>query len=395
MNANEIYRDSAIRHQIGVRRYQSGLVKDVSKVLSEADRELSMLLRTRIPPFKGEEVDYRGKRWQSLLDDIRRQRGLLIDDLAERTTGQLNLFANAEVSREVSVLNASLPISYNFASVSQYLIAAVVTSKPFSGQLLKDWFETLKRAEATRLIGAIQTGMVTGQSTDDIVRRVVGTRAQQYTDGILAISRRDATAIVRTATNHVSNAARDLVWQENSDVITAKVWVATLDGRTSAGCRARDGRATPVGANKLPPNLLPLVPTGITPPAHMNCRSTMIAYIDGIGLIGNRPYVTDTRTTRERNVDFRRIAKEEGRPIAEVRKEWIDKNIGQVPNKTTYEEFLRRQSKSFQEEVLGRTKAKLFREGNLPLQNFVDRNGTELTLEQLRKTQPEAFRKIN
>lgn len=396
MNSNEIYRDAVLRHQIGVRRYQSGLVKEVSKVLATADKALAADLRLKLSALEatGQPIDYQGRRWKALLESIRQQRGALLDQVKEEVTGQLNLFGTMEAKREGSLLATSLPIEYNFAVVAQHLVAAVVVAKPFNGYLLSGWFDNLKNAEQRRLIATLQTGMINGETTDDIVRKVIGTRKNNYTDGVVAMTRRDATAVIRTATNHVSNAARDLVWQENSDVITAKVWASTLDGRTSAGCRARDGRAVPMGNNKLPPELKPLHPAGITPPAHVNCRSTMVAYIDGVGLIGQRPYVTDTRTRNNREVDFRRLAKERGTTIAEVRREWAEKNIGRVPNATTYNDFLRRQSAEFQDEVLGKTKGKLFREGGLELQNFVDRDGNELTLKQLEKTRPEAFRKI-
>jgi hypothetical protein len=57
-------------------------------------------------------------------------------------------------------------------------------------------------------------------------------------------------------------------------------------------------------------------------------------------------------------------------------------NIGQVPGETTYDSWLRRQSSSFQDEVLGRGKAKLFREG-LKMDEFIDRRGNELTIDEL------------
>ena len=79
--------------------------------------------------------------------------------------------------------------------------------------------------------------------------------------------------------------------------------------------------------------------------------------------------------------------------IQQVRKEWAEKNVGRVPASTTYQDFLSRQSKEFQDDVLGKTKGELFRKGGLTVDQFVDRNGTELTLSQLAKTHPEAFQR--
>jgi hypothetical protein len=46
----------------------------------------------------------------------------------------------------------------------------------------------------------------------------------------------------------------------------------------------------------------------------------------------------------------------------------------------------------FQNDTLGITKAKLFREGGLNLDKFVNRNGDELTLAQLAEREAAAFR---
>jgi hypothetical protein len=119
----------------------------------------------------------------------------------------------------------------------------------------------------------------------------------------------------------------------------------------------------------------------------------MVAYIDGVGLLGNRPTVADTRTRDKREIDFRAEAKAQGKSIQDVRKEWAERNVGRVPAATTYQDFLGRQSAAFQDEVLGKTKGVLFRKGGLKVDQFVDRNGTELTLDQLAATKPEAFRK--
>lgn len=391
MTANEVYLDGALRHHIGLRRYQSGLVKDINQLLEEADRDLALKLRERLARMDG-QFDATSERWQKMLQWMRNERQAVIMQLATDVDGQMKDLAPIEAKRELALLHGSVPIEVSFIAAPPQLLAAIVSSKPFSGHLLKDWFAKLATGDQDRITRTLQIGMSTGQTTDEIVRGIIGTKANNYADGITAMTRRDATALVRTATNHVSNAARDLVWQENSEVMTAKVWVSTLDGRTSAGCRARDGHGSPIGDHPLPAGISPLVPAGISPPAHLNCRSLMVAFISPDGLVGNRPYVTDTRTRQKREIDFRAIAKAENKTVAQVRNEWKAKNIGQLPANTNYGDFLRRQDPSFQDEVLGKTKAKLFREGKLSIDKFVDRGGNELTLKQLAKLQPTAFR---
>ena len=54
-----------------------------------------------------------------------------------------------------------------------------------------------------------------------------------------------------------------------------------------------------------------------------------------------------------------------------------------VSNETKYSGWLRRQPKEFQEEVLGKERAKLFRENKVKLENFVDERGATIKLKDL------------
>ena len=58
----------------------------------------------------------------------------------------------------------------------------------------------------------------------------------------------------------------------------------------------------------------------------------------------------------------------------------------------TYSQFLRKQSVEFQEDVLGKTKARLFRLGKVNLRRFTDRRGDTLTLKELASREKAAFR---
>lgn len=387
--ANEKYLDAALRHQIGIRRYSSGLTKRIVKLLEQADRDLTRMLRERLKRFEGKPIDFTSARWVALIRDMKAARAATMKEYRRISREDLQSLGHMEGNREISLLTSAIPVEINFANVSADQLRAIATSRPFQGRLLREWFQRLETKDQSELRRVIQLGMVDGEPVEDIVRRVIGTRRKRYSDGVLSGTRREAQAIVRTAVNHVSNTARNYVWEANSDIVSARIWSSTLDGRTSAVCRDRDGRGTPTPGNTLPEGVIPLIPVNARPPAHINCRSVMIAYIDGVGLVGKRPYVTDTRTRRRREIDFRRMAREQGRPIQDIRRQWAAENIGRVPAKVTYSDFLRRQSPAFQNEVLGVQKAKWFREGKLSLSEYVDRNGTEFTIQDLLRSHPE------
>ena len=68
--------------------------------------------------------------------------------------------------------------------------------------------------------------------------------------------------------------------------------------------------------------------------------------------------------------------------------------IGQIPAKTNYEKWLREQSDEFQNEVLGIKRAKLFRDGDLELKDFVRPDGKQISLADLYKEYEATFKRL-
>mgnify|MGYP000197298943 FL=1 len=67
------------------------------------------------------------------------------------------------------------------------------------------------------------------------------------------------------------------------------------------------------------------------------------------------------------------------------------KGVGKTNVKNDYNSWLSRQSKQFQIDALGKSKAELFRKGGLSVNKFVDRLDRPLTLDQLKRTYPTAW----
>ena len=66
---------------------------------------------------------------------------------------------------------------------------------------------------------------------------------------------------------------------------------------------------------------------------------------------------------------------------------------GQLPAATTYQSWLKSKPAEFQDDILGPTKGKLFREGGMTLDRFVDRSGKPFTIEDLKRRDAAAFEK--
>jgi SPP1 gp7 family putative phage head morphogenesis protein len=202
---------------------------------------------------------------------------------------------------------------------------------------------------------SIRIGFVEGETIDQLVRRIRGTRVNQFKDGILEINRRNAEALVRTAVSHTAQSARDDVFAANSDIIKGWRFTATLDSRTSAVCRGLDGKVFDIGK-------------GPKPPRHWNCRSVSVAVL---------------RSWREMGIDI-----DETPNPANTRASMN----GQVPATETYDSWLRKQPVEFQNDVLGVKKAQLFRAG-LTLDKFTNRQGDELSLSELARKEADIFKR--
>lgn len=241
----------------------------------------------------------------------------------------------ADFTRELG--RAVTGISWNGPTIEAVRAAAL--ARPFQGVHLRwanleEHFTEGDRRRAALIRDTIRRGFLEGDSVDDIVRRLRGTRALQYRDGLLEASRRTTETMVRTALNHTATAAREEVYAVNAHLLRGVRWTSILDGRTSAVCRGRDGQIYPPAE-------------GPRPPAHPNCRSTTVPLFKG-----------------------------EPDPVMPM-----------------YGEWLREQDREFIEEVLGKSKAALFLDGNLSLDRFIDSSGREYSLAQLRVRDAEAFKR--
>ena len=169
------------------------------------------------------------------------------------------------------------------------------------------------------------------------------------------------TTIVRTSINQVANTASQKVYEANQEITERYEYISTLDSRTSAICARLDGQIFEYGK-------------GPTPPQHFNCRSTTVPVIDK-SWYKERGYEPPT----------------EGRRAAKWGKDQIGK---QVPAGMTYADWLKEQPRSVQAEVLGKWKSKYFTqlsktEGpQAALRKIIRIDGSELTLEQLKKRYP-------
>lgn len=386
--ANELLLDALIRHQTYLLRFSSGLRNRMLAVLGRTEDDLGMMIRDKLRDSVGLDSAGNVRRMQALLEAVSTLRNSAWTDANTLLISEMAELGYQEPIHVAGVIQTVAPVLVETVLPPARQLRAIVTSRPFDGALLKDWAAGLQAEDVRRIHGAIQMGMIAGEGSSEIARRVIGTRALNGTDGVLQVTRRQVEAITRTAVQHIANNARNDFMKENEDLMLGEMFVATLDSRTTPVCRANDGKVFKVG-------------TGPRPPLHIACRSLRVASLDG-EVLGNRPYKASTtkQLLREYTDDKKlpRVSKREDLPRGTKGDydAWARKRIrsltGTVPRSTTYQSWLKAQTQTFQNDTLGVTKAKLFRDGGLTLDKFVAADGTELTLSQLAAKHAQAFR---
>lgn len=332
---NEKILDAQIKHSVYLERYKSGVLKKIIGHLNLTESDLIDQIAARLVKIEDRGYDLgpdTTKRLNALLAEIQERRAKVYSVFANQLFAEMTDFATYEADFQIKIAD-NAGVEANFIMPSNSSLKAVVSSQPFQGRILKEWAKRLEQADLRRIQDAIRIGITEGQTTDQIIRRIRGTKAAQYQNGILEISRRDAEAVVRTAVAHTQNRARMEVFNANADIVDGIQYAAVLDSRTTEICASRDGKVYRLD------NAPPI-------PAHFRCRSIYVPYFGPSE--GNRA-----------------------------------SQYGPVPAQTTYAEWLKKQPKDVQEEVLGVAKAKLFNSGKLPLDKFVDKSGHVYTLKEL------------
>ena len=291
--------------------------------------------------------------------------------------GERNIVRSVEISPQFAQsVVVTDPTQINVVTLSDDLFAAVQGApQTFSltaaqgatitlpnGKVVEKAFRGIAEDQAEKFAQLVRQGLLTGEPTADIARRIKGSlqfgqEAKSIKQLALAggeltkATNHQVVTLVRTSVNQVANAASQQIYEANQDITKKYRYVATLDSRTSAICRALDGREFEYGKGPMPPQ-------------HFNCRSTTVPIVDYEALGFDPP--------------------PEGKRAAAG---------GMVPADTSYGDWLYDKNsetgRKRQAEVLG-SKAPYFRKlvrkygAKDAVAKLVRDDGSELTLQQLR-----------
>ena len=310
---------------------------------------------------------------QFVTDELRKALPAGVTRSAVNTVEISPQFAQSVVTTDSTQLNVVALSDDLFAAVNgapqtfNLTAAQGATITLPNGEVVSKAFRGIATSQSERFSQVVRNGLLTGETTPDIAKRLIGNLQfgeKAKTVGQLAAAGGQATQVadnqiltlIRTSINQVANTASQQVYEANQDITQKYRYVATLDTRTSAICRALDGREFEYGKGPMPPQ-------------HFNCRSTTVPVINYKELGFNPP-----PPARRASMD------------------------GQVPADTTYGKWLKDKMPGEteadvirrQQDALG-NKAPYFRNlankygPDAAIAKLVRDDGSELTLAQLRK----------
>lgn len=272
---------------------------------------------------------------------------------------------------------------------SERAILSLVKNGFFDGKSVNGWFEHIADNDLSRIVGYSTQGALSGMTIDQIRRGIIGTKAANYSDGIIAASRSDAEAMARTIVSGVANAAKMELYRENQDVVLQVQILSTLDGKTCPVCASIDGKR--YGVDDPKPYL----------PIHPNCRCVYIP----VTAMSDEESTTRPMANADFDAEAKRLYqnrypdKNYDDLSASTREKYyyqamrsFESRTGspaysQAPGSMTFKQYFQSMTEQQKQDWLGPQRYEIYKRGNLPLSDFIrpypDREFTVKRLKEL------------
>jgi hypothetical protein len=276
----------------------------------------------------------------------------IIDDAYEALQEQIDYPAISETVAEATAQSLEVTLGKDAVAIPKPdYFKAVASDVLIQGAPSRDWWRGQDQDTQRRFAAEVRKGLQSGETNQQIITRIVGSAG---VPGVMDTARRNAAALVQTSVQTVANDARRATFDANPDVIKGLKQVSTLDGHTTLICVSYSGaewnlKREPINGNDLPFN-------GGTP-RHWNCRSLEIPI---------------TKSLRDLGIDLDDLP-----PSTRA------SSSGQISVNTSFNDYLKRRGKAYQDEVLGKGRADLWRAGKITLRDLVNGDGRPLSLAEI------------
>lgn len=326
--------DAILRNALELQRLSAFEEAEAEAILRELEDDLRRLLNsgrlTGAAKWKVSEIIAQANR------AIKQRYGFVAKTLDTR--GLMLMVAD----RTVEALKDYVPTALK---VTRETLASLATNVLIDGSPAKAWWDKQASDTAFKFAAQVRQGVINGDTIEKVTQRIVGRRGEA---GIMTIARRNARTLVHSSVMTAANDARLATYRKNARFIKGVRWLSTLDSRTCLTCMALDGQGWNLDGDRLKGTKVEFT----APPAHFSCRCVL------------------TPIPKSEGDDGPTIGQRASKD-------------GPVEAGTTFQDFLKRQSPEFIDNVLGKERAELFEQGKITVRDLVSGTGRELSLAEL------------
>ncbi len=365
MSISDDIADGLIDRDTEIMRVEASVKRKIRQMINGlSDEAIGMILK--IDPTAATFAAAKKRRMLLLFSDVRGLSTRAYELIYREVQKDLGKLARSEATSVVRTINESIQIELLTNIPDLPIMTELAKNTLIQGAVNRDWWSQQGKKFTNRFLEQMREGVLLNESVSQLSRRVRGTKSAGFRDGIIRVSKHESDALVRTSIQSVAQNARDDLYSRNNDVIKGKQWLATLDTRTSDICIGLDGQSWTLTGEKLPGTSLSWRGP---PPAHWNCRSTLVPVMKSFAELSGNPQMKRK---------LRKIEKDSNNGLEKLSR--LDGNKAQ---RTTYDKWLRKQTKEKQLETLGPTKRKLWKSGKIKPTDLIDQSHRPLTVDEL------------
>lgn len=373
-SAAQALEDDSQNFSINLLRVEAGMRKDVISLLEDLETDLVRQIE------KQELAGADAKKLKKFRADTEQQIKEAYTQIASLQKSGLEGVGKLSTANLAKSVDATLKVKLT-KQLTENQLATIAKGPLIQGNPSADWWRGQDEGLRRKFNGQVQMGLANGEDMASIVRRIRGTQAAGYKDGVMNVPKHEADALVRTSVQSMANQTAIDTMTENADVIKGVRWLATLDSRTTHICKSLAGKKwrlpdyEPVGHDKAFPG----------PVAHWGCRSVPVAETYSWAELAGKKVTVDKESATYRKHFEKRLAQQGFAPdeIKEIRADQQASMDGPVSNELGWDGWLKSKTDAEARELLGPGRHKLWKEEKITLTDLTDQTGRELTIAEL------------
>jgi len=372
--ANDKIKDDLLTASIQLEKFAAGIDKKAETVLKGTqDHIINELVKMDFEDPNSSA--FKKNRLGGLYSRIDKILNKEYEKMGEVLEAELSQIPGLSQDMVANIMNDAMGVDVMTIGLSEEQLKSIVKNGTVDGGVLGDWMATQAdnlskaiRAQIADVVAEASIGILAGETTAEMVKRIRGTTT---IPGLMNKSKKDLYSFVRTYTAQVAHDARMAMYEKYDYLLNGYEIVAVLDQRTTPLCRGYDGLQYTLKYKPIPPNRKKYPRAG-GPPFHFNCRTVLVPItktFEELSEGGN--------LTKQQRKDFDKLTNAERAALG-----------GPIEQTKNYDQWLRKQSKARQIQVLGPKRWEIWKKRGLTMAQMLDQRGNTLTIEQLKRKYP-------